>query len=1073
MAFRGGRAAGRITRSARWGGLRIEPYDPNARDADGDGIVQEGTAWERPAGTLVLDSAGREIAQGQESAFRPRGLRIVQRDNLFGRGYTDVPYTPTYEAGAEQEVSGTATALSEHGGRSLREQGLPSIRDIVTPPQVEPTEEPIASEEVALPEPFTREEVNEFVENMNIVLDTAEEIAEEQADEREAVVQDRAELPYIVGVPGAKKKGDRPTTSVPASGIYVSLFNETQKIRRAIRAALGRDQDSERRAELEDVVDNLNSVVGRGVQDAFEAYEDKQVLVAVRKSTLSKILKSGRLKSQHEVGSSSAALQPEVRLDVEETQLGVPRDIDVKKRPIYGWVRAQRRSNGEEEEVSDIGTGVYGDINLRMRSDVKSRTTLTMGDSVGEGRHGVPMLSRQRKDVVKGWFEAMTDIQREISLSSKRTEDYEHGQWLLEAVGGGAFPAEVRSRIAQRILREHPELREFVGDIPDFRGAGYGHYVEAQIHGGLDVEDIEAIELPDDVDAEYRSEIEQMAEPLGIRVGTRRELDERVPVEQVAEEVPEPEVVPETVEEVAERTEKVKAKNKRILDRIKSVGGSWARIDQKFKDTLAKGGRAIGFGAYTPDELFALRRESQKRALEPLLFVIRNRRAPTVEDGFDQTQVNKFANIDIWLDGIDSMDEDFRNHLAETDIEDLLDETEGYAREYFKNLEKRVRIRVPLGRLKSMLKDGRYKTTHEVGSLRSGPEVRARLETQFGLPLDAPADLRPASGYVHHLDSIAEAEKQYKEKTGREVTEFSELDELEGSLDSYGDIELVLDDAVAGRTAVDLGDSLNVGAFPAALDSNDPAEMGNSILRIGNALADETLDRVLNFLRAGREGSLWKARSKTPWWKISRDREEVVLGGGNLHYNEALIAGSFDVDEIAEVRIHERATEVGKDLHLVTEPILGFENGQRLMESLTDEFFSREALLSAGLTEEEVNYLFENGLLDHVRPETFSSFKSWPASKRIGLLLRHRKAKEIEQMLREAGIKNIKHLDSSGLNPMDVASFGEAAALGDTVEDIRIAKIREEIVQELRKAAEKHRNPAPESATSTLARNIG
>lgn len=1072
MAFRGGRAAGRITRSARWGGLRIEPYDPNARDADGDGIVQEGTAWERPAGTLVLDSAGREISEGQESAFRPRGLRIVQRDNLFGRGYTDVPYTPTYEAGSEQEVSGTATALSEHGSRSLREQGIPSIRDIVTPPQVEPTEEPIASEEVALPEPSTREEVNEFVENMNIALDAAEDLAEEQADEREAVVQDRAELPYIVGVPGAKKKGDRPTTSVPASGIYVSLFNETQKIRRAIRAALGRDQDSERRAELEDVVDNLNSVVGRGVQDAFEAYEDKEVLVAVRKSTLSKILKSGRLKSQHEVGSSSAALQPEVRLDVEETQLGVPRDIDVKKRPIYGWVRAQRRSNGEEEEVSDIGTSVYGDINLRIKPDVKSRTTLTMGDSVGEGRHGVPMLSRQRKDVVKGWFEAMTDIQREISLSSKRTEDYEHGQWLLEAVGGGAFPAEVRSRIAQRILREHPELREFVGDIPDFRGAGYGHYVEAQIHGGLDVEDIEAIELPDDVDSEYRSEIEQMAEPLGIRVGTRRELDEGVSVEQAVEEVPELEVIPETVEEVAERTEKVKAKNKRILDRIKSVGGSWARIDQKFKDAVAKGRRLHVFNPLTPDELTYYRRLSNKRDLEPIIFILRNGRAPTVEDGFDEGQVKSFERIDLWLEMFDSIDENLRKHLVETDIEDLLDEIEGYAREYFKKLDKKVRIRVPLGRLGEMLTDGRYKTTHETFSKHSGADARSELETQFGLPLDAPADVRPASGYVHHEDSVAEAARRYKEETGTDMTEFTELGELEGSLDSYGDIEIVLDDAVAGRTAVTLGDSLNIGAHPASLDSDDQDEMANAVLHSGNALAGDGINRILNFLRAGREGSLWKARSRMPWWR-SKGREEEIALERSFHYNEALIAGSFDVDEIAEVRIHERAAEVGEDLHLVTEPILGFENGQRLMESLTDEFFSREALLSAGLTEEEVNYLFENGLLDHVRPNTFSSVKSWPASKRIRLLLRHRKAKEIEQMLRDAGIKNIKHLDRSGLNPMDVASFGEAAALGDTVEDIRIAKIREEIVQELRKAAEKHRNPAPESATSTLARNIG
>ena len=37
----------------RWGGLRIEPYKPNPKDADLDQIVQEGTIWERPKGTFI------------------------------------------------------------------------------------------------------------------------------------------------------------------------------------------------------------------------------------------------------------------------------------------------------------------------------------------------------------------------------------------------------------------------------------------------------------------------------------------------------------------------------------------------------------------------------------------------------------------------------------------------------------------------------------------------------------------------------------------------------------------------------------------------------------------------------------------------------------------------------------------------------------------------------------------------------------------------------------------------------------------------------------------------------------
>jgi hypothetical protein len=37
--------------NGEWDLTTPEGYNPNARDGDGDGIVQEGTPWERPAGT--------------------------------------------------------------------------------------------------------------------------------------------------------------------------------------------------------------------------------------------------------------------------------------------------------------------------------------------------------------------------------------------------------------------------------------------------------------------------------------------------------------------------------------------------------------------------------------------------------------------------------------------------------------------------------------------------------------------------------------------------------------------------------------------------------------------------------------------------------------------------------------------------------------------------------------------------------------------------------------------------------------------------------------------------------------
>lgn len=71
--------------------LRPERYDPDARDADGDGIVQEGTAWERPVGTFFRRPNGQPVRAGLEMDDRPKASKLVDADG------NDVDYTPTYD----------------------------------------------------------------------------------------------------------------------------------------------------------------------------------------------------------------------------------------------------------------------------------------------------------------------------------------------------------------------------------------------------------------------------------------------------------------------------------------------------------------------------------------------------------------------------------------------------------------------------------------------------------------------------------------------------------------------------------------------------------------------------------------------------------------------------------------------------------------------------------------------------------------------------------------------------------------------------------------------------------------
>lgn len=478
--------------------MRIEPYDPDARDADNDGIVQEGTAWERPAGTRLVDELGRAITRDFTATNRPRGLRVVDRNG------NTVDYTPTYERPGGGFGAGGGTPLAEAGAPSLRERGLPTLRDLtaprVAPVQPEPT--PVGTPETG---PVTR-------------IDPE--------------VVDRAEIPYILGRPLAKSEDE-------AGIVNPKTFNfqpdeAVKRIRKQLKERLEAETDPERKKVIQDFLDRdaedarglILRSVDRGMIDAFDAYEDKDVLVTVPDPAVIEILRSGRVKNQLEVGTSSAMYQPQKRIDLEEERFGVPRDTDPTKRPVYGWVRAQERKDGTESEVQKISTDIYGRINLRMKPELKERTTITMGDSAGESRVGVPMLGSSRRQAVSKWLakDMGDERNREILQFFGRGEDSEQAKWLHGAIGGGGFPGQIQSRVEQRLLEDHPELRGILDDPRDFVGGGFGHYLETQIHGGVDVEDIDAIEVPSDVPDEVRQEIERLAKPYGIRVGTAEEL---------------------------------------------------------------------------------------------------------------------------------------------------------------------------------------------------------------------------------------------------------------------------------------------------------------------------------------------------------------------------------------------------------------------------------------------------------------------------------------------------------------------------------------------------------------------
>jgi hypothetical protein len=143
------------------------------------------------------------------------------------------------------------------------------------------------------------------------------------------------------------------------------------------------------------------------------------------------ILEDGRFKTQFETGRSGGTFGIDDRRKAELNGMGVPEDIDDKLRPIYGYYKTPTH------QAKD-----FGDVEYVFKKSVVSRTTITVGDSLYSFgvNHSVASPALQPA--------------KEMIADAKTAVNMVHGD----------------------------------GDISD-------SYIEAQIHGGVTLEDVDYIIL--------------------------------------------------------------------------------------------------------------------------------------------------------------------------------------------------------------------------------------------------------------------------------------------------------------------------------------------------------------------------------------------------------------------------------------------------------------------------------------------------------------------------------------------------------------------------------------------------
>lgn len=282
-----------------------------------------------------------------------------------------------------------------------------------------------------------------------------------------------------------------------------------------------------------------------------------------------------------------------------------------------------------------------------------------------------------------------------------------------------------------------------------------------------------------------------------------------------------------------------------------------------------------------------------------------------------------------------------REFLEDHTDEEVLEKLREAAREYASGLDPRIRIGIRAHRLDALLADPqrRYKSTHEVEvGAASPPDARRLIEAQWGVPLDAPADVRPISGYAEHKEfhkARAEilAARQANPDWQRGHLQFGFTDpELlpddpgtispaGAALQLYGGEDgsiIVLKADRANDSAFQFGDTGNIGAGkqPARFTATDGDDLLTAIMhsavrgdpavpasRLPGRLEDNR-GRVIALLNGVLTGDYMTAHDPAALIDLVREGgDPATLGHTTSQYIEALVPGGFDFDEIDHIRV--------------------------------------------------------------------------------------------------------------------------------------------------------------------------
>jgi hypothetical protein len=361
--------------------------------------------------------------------------------------------------------------------------------------------------------------------------------------------------------------------------------------------------------------------------------------------------------------------------------------------------------------------------------------------------------------------------------------------------------------------------------------------------------------------------------------------------------------------------------------------------------------------------------------------------------------------------------------ILESSDDEILAKLSEAATEFHQGVLPNVHVQMKEEFFNNFLSDGTYKTVHTTGKGSSDVELRTAYEAGLGISPEAAADIRPASGYIVHKDWLRTEDGPF----GHDLTNAGRVS------GPYGAFQLVLKQDVTQRSGYGYGDSLTVNMAPTAFDESDPDVLMNALMTdrgtgpLSNNNDDATAELMMAFLEGQRRGSYEKVHSGLGMSSSPDDAPVKGIGAQNWDYLEALVPGSFTLDEVESIQI--RNSDFAN---------WAMTNNTSGVKEQAKQILDTEKLRDMGLSEAEIKYLYS--VIDQ-------NPSGMPMAAAMRQLMEYKAMKREKDRIEKVGPK-LRVTSDKGLDVFSPEFYG--GNRGDDIEKVLMGKIEKGLAQRIR-----------------------